>query len=187
MLQGEQSYKRSHYFIKKNFQTKFILKFCLLLLIGVIISTGLLFIFSQDTLTSSFQNSRLVIENTAIAILPAVIYTALITLGLLTIATIVVTLIISHKIAGPMFRFEKELKEIGDGNLTKKVSLRKNDQAEEFAVCLNKMTASLREKVTHIRTRLERILESARKADVSEDLIEELENLHQEILSNLKS
>ena len=187
MSQGKKPYTRSHYFIKKNFQTKFILKFCLLLLAGVIVSTGLLFLFSQDTLTSSFQNSKLVIENTAMAILPTIIYTSLITLALLAIATIIITLFISHRIAGPMFRFEKELKEIGEGNLTKKVFLRKKDQAEELADSINAMTASLHGKVIHIRNRLEQILESARKQNASKDLIEELEKLHQDILSNLKT
>ncbi|MBW1829313.1 MAG: methyl-accepting chemotaxis protein [Deltaproteobacteria bacterium] len=187
MSHGKSPYTRSHYFIKKDFQTKFILKFCLLLLAGVIVSTGLLFIFSRDTLTSSFQDSKLVIENTAMAILPNVLYAGLITLALLAIATIIVTLFISHRIAGPMFRFEKELKEIGKGDLTKKVSLRKKDQAQELADCINDMTASLRGKVIPIRTGLEHILKSARKQNASNDLIEELEKLHQDILSNLKT
>jgi methyl-accepting chemotaxis protein len=187
MSHGTPPYTRSHYFIKKDFQTKFILKFCLLLLAGVIVSTGLLFFFSQDTLTSSFQDSKLVIENTAMAILPNVIYTGLITLALLAIATIIVTLFISHRIAGPMFRFEKELKEIGEGDLTKKVSLRKKDQAQELADCINDMTASLRGRVLPIRTGLEHILKSARKQNAPKDLIEELEKLHQDILSNLKT
>jgi len=187
MSHGKSPYTRSHYFIKKDFQTKFILKFCLLLLAGVIVSTGLLFIFSRGTLTSSFQDSKLVIENTAMAILPNVLYAGLITLALLAIATIIVTLFISHRIAGPMFRFEKELKEIGEGDLTKKVSLRKKDQAQELADCINDMTASLRGKVIPIRTGLEHILKSARKQNASNDLIEELEKLHQDILSNLKT
>jgi len=187
MSKDKQSHNRSHYFIKKDFQTKFILKFCLLLLVGIVISTGLLFLFSQDSLTSSFHHSKLVIENTALAILPTVIYTSLVTLGLLTIATIIFTLFISHKIAGPMFRFEKELREIGNGDLTKKISLREKDQAGEMAECINDMTASLREKIILIRTGLERILESAREQNASKELIEELENLHKDILDNLKS
>ena len=187
MSQGKKPYKRSHYFIKKDFQTKFILKFCFLLLAGVIVSTGLLFLFSQDTLTSSFQNSKLVIEITAMAILPTIIYTSLITLALLAIATIIVTLFVSHRIAGPMFRFEKELKEIGEGDLTKKISLRKNDQAEILADCITEMTAGLNEKVTFIRVKLERIRESARKQNASGEIIEELESLHQYMLDNLKS
>ncbi len=187
MPKDKQAYKRSQHFIKKDFQTKFIFKFCLLLLAGILVSTGLIFLFSQNSLTSSFHNSKLVVENTAMAILPTVIYTSLVTLGLLTIATIIVTLFISHKIAGPMFRFEKDLKEIGDGDLTKKVFLREKDQAEDMAACINDMTASLREKINLIRTGLENTLESARKQNASKELLEELENLHKDILSNLKS
>ena len=187
MFHDNQSSTRKRYFIKKDFQAKFILKFCSLILGGVFISTGLLFLFSQDTLTSSFNHSRLVIENTALAILPSIVYTSLITLGLLTIATIIVTLFISHKIAGPMFRFEKELKEIGEGNLTKKIMLRNKDQAAELADCINDMTAGLQEKVSRIRAELEHILESTRKQDTPREIIDGLEHLHQEIINNLKT
>ncbi len=187
MSQVKQPYKRKNYFIKKDFQARFILKFCLLLLTGVVISTGLLFLFSQGTLTSSFQHSRLVIENTALAILPSVVYTGLITLGLLTVATIFVTLFISHKIAGPMFRFEKDLKEIGQGDLTKKVVLRNKDQAAELADCINDMTTSLRKKVVHVQAEVERILKSAREKNAPQEMLEGLERLHQDIITTMKT
>jgi len=127
------TYKRRQYFIKKDYQLKFILKFCLIILAGSIISTGVLFLFSQGTLTSSFEHSRLIIRNTGIAIMPAVILTNIITLILISIAAVVVVLFISHKIAGPMFRFEKDLKEIGEGNLTKTIALRNKDQFTKMA------------------------------------------------------
>lgn len=187
MSQNRNPYKRRHYFIKKGFQFKFILKFCLIILIGVIISTGLLFLFSQGTLTSSFHQSRLVIKNTALAILPAVIYTNLITLGLITLATIIVTVFISHKIAGPMFRFEKDLEEIGAGDLTKNVTLRKKDQITDMAESLNKMIGSLHEKVFTIQTDVEHLLESASKQNAPKLLIEGLNHLKQEIKSNFKT
>jgi len=187
MSQDNHFFNRKNHFIKRDFQTKFILKFCLLLLMGVIFSAGLLFLFSQDTLTSSFQQSRLVIKNTSLVILPAILYTSLITLALLTIATIVVTLFVSHKIAGPMFRFEKELKEIGTGDLTKKVRLREKDQAAELADCINSMTSSLHEKVLRIQIAVENILDSAQKQNAPKDLIKDLEGLRKEIVSNLKT
>jgi len=187
MSQNKHPYKRKHYFIKKEFQFKFILKFCLLILAGVIISTSLLFLFSQGTLTSSFHQSRLVIKNTAVAILPAVIYTNLITLGLISLAAIVVTLFVSHKIAGPLFRFEKDIKEIGQGDLTKKIGLRKKDQITDMADSLNKMTASLNEKVLDIRTGVEHLVKSAAKQNAPQGLIEELNRLNQKIKSNFKT
>lgn len=186
MSQQERTYKRRQYFIKKDFQFKFILKFCLIILIGIILSTGLLFLFSQGTLTSSFQQSRLVIKNTSLAILPAVIYTNLITLGLITLATIVVTLFVSHKIAGPLFRFEKDLKEIEKGDLTKSIKLRKKDQTTDLADSLNKMTAGLHEKVLDIRTGVENLIELASKQNAPQELIEDLNHLHQKIGMNFK-
>ncbi len=187
MSQNKHPYKRRYHFIKKEFQFKFILKFCLIILAGVLISTGLLFLFSQGTLTSSFHQSRLVIKSTAAAILPAVIYTNLITLGLISLAVIAVTLFVSHKIAGPLFRFEKEIKEIGQGDLTKKIGLRKEDQITDMADSLNKMTASLHEKVLDIRTGVEHLIESASKQNASQGLIEELNRLNQKIKNNFKT
>lgn len=181
------SYKRRIFFIKKEFQIRFILKFCILLLVGIAISTGLLFLFSQDTLTSSFHESRLVIKSTGHAILPSVIYTNLITLGLVTLATIVVTLFVSHKIAGPMFRFEKELKQVAEGDLTKRVVLRKKDQITDMAESLNDMISSLHEKLLDIQTDVERIRQSASKQNAPKELIEELNKLHQNIANNFKT
>lgn len=186
MFQNKQTYKRRIYFIKKNFQFRFILKFCTLIFIGVIISTGLLFLFSKGTLTSSFQQSRLVITNTSLAILPAVIYTNLITFGLITLASIGVTLLVSHKLAGPMFRFEKDLEEIEKGDLTRITRLRNRDQLTDFAKSLNKMTASLHDKVLEIQKDVEQLEKSASQKDVPKEIIAELNHLHQKIGSNFQ-
>ena len=177
----EQLPKRRKYFIKKDYQVKFILKFCIIVLVGSIISTGLLFLFSQGTLTSSFDNSRLVIRNTSFAILPAVILTNIITLVLITLSSIVVIIFISHKIAGPMFRFEKDLTDIGKGNLVKKIALRKKDQFTDIATSMNNMTMELHNKVFSIETELERLLESAKKQNAPDTLIKELNHLHNSI------
>jgi len=158
MSDNVQGYKRKTIYIKKDFQFKFILKFCLILLAGILISTSLLFFFSQGTLTSSFENSRLIIKNTGVAILPTVIATNLVTLGIICIAAIIVILFISHRIAGPMFRFEKDLHRIGQGDLCVKINLRKKDQFSEMARALNNMTGKIHKKVYKINNGLDEIL-----------------------------
>jgi len=186
MSQSRPPYRRKQYFIKKGFQFKFIFKFCVIVIIGALISTGVLFLSSKDTLTSSFQQSRLVIKNTASAILPAVIYTNLITLILITAATIAVTLFISHKLAGPMFRFEKELKGITGGDLTKKIILREKDQITDMADSLNMMIAGLHGKVSDIRSDVKQLAESASQSNAPEEIIKALDNLHKKIGSSFK-
>ena len=177
MPQNIPEYKRRHYFVKKDFQFGIILKFCLLVLIGAVISTALLFLLSQDTLTSTFRGSRLEIRTTAMVILPAIIYTNLITLGLISVATIIVTLFISHKLAGPLFRFEKEIREIGEGDLSKNIHLRKNDQVTAMAENLNRMCEHLRGKITGIRDDIGKIARQAAEKKENEDLVDELEKL----------
>ena len=178
--------KRRQYFVQKNFQFKFILKFCIVVLIGIIISTGLLFLFSMNTLTSSFEQSRLVIKNTAFAIIPSVFLSNLIALALITLVTIIVTLIISNKLAGPLFRFQKELKEIGEGNLTQEIKLRKNDQITAIADSLNQMRTGLKNNILAIKEEVEQIIESASGQDIPPELIKKLNHLNQKIVNNFK-
>ena len=179
-------FKRRQYFIQKEFQFKFILKFCMVLFIGIIVSTGLLFFLSKDTLTSSFEQSRLVIKNTAFAILPSVFLSNLITLALITFASIVVTLLVSHKLAGPLFRFQKELDQIGEGNLTKTIQLREKDQIAAMAESLEQMRVSLQRKIAATKEEVEKIIESASGKDVPPELVKQLNQLHQNIGSNFE-
>lgn len=186
MSEGTQSHMRKNYYIKKKFQYRFILKFCLVVLIGVICSTALLFYFSYGTLTTSFQQSEIVIKNTAYAVLPVIILSNLITLGLITTATIFLTLFVSHKIAGPLFRFEKELKEISDGDLRPKIKLRKNDQMTEMANELNVTVSSLRGKVLEIQDQVANIIEQAPQYNTHSNIAKMLNDLHENIRSNFK-
>ena len=186
MVQARKKQKRRIYFVKKDFQLKFIIKFCLILLVGVIVSTGLLFFLSQDTLTSSFHESRLHIKSTGLAILPAVIYTNLFTLGLVILAAIIVILFITHKIAGPLFRLENELNRIGNGDLTGKIALRENDQVTEMADSINKMTDKLHQKVHDIQTEVDEACKSAARLNAPESLIDALVRLQQKIENNFK-
>jgi len=184
MNRDNRTHKRKQYFIKKKFQFQFILKFCLLLLGGVIISTVLLFSFSKGTLTSSFQDSRLIIENTGSAILPAVIYTNLITLGVITVAAIGITLFVSHKIAGPLYRFENELRDVSQGNLTKQITLRRKDQMTEVVEGLNDMISNLHERVSDIQSQIDRLVRIADSQSLSPEIRDQLKRLQERMNEN---
>lgn len=143
--------KRRQYFIKKDFQARFIVKFFLILVAGGILSVGLTFLNNQDSLTAVYANSKLTIQNTSFAIMPSVVFTTVITTLAIGLVTIVVTLLVSHKIAGPMFRFEKDINRIAKGDLKSKISIRKGDQFQELAVSLNEMIQALSDRIGVVR------------------------------------
>jgi nitrogen fixation/metabolism regulation signal transduction histidine kinase len=180
------SASRRQFFIKKGFQFRFILWFCLLVLFGGMLSTGLILYFTQGNLTSLFSNSRLVVTDTAIYILPAVIYTNMITILIISLSLIVVTLFVSHKIAGPLFRLEQDINVIAKGNLTFTVRLRKGDQLRELPADINEMTASLNTKVAAIQSGVERIMISASDQNAPKWFQDKLHHLHERIGQNFE-
>ena len=186
MMEPKKTYKRKDYFIKKSYQFRFILRFCIILLLGAIISTGLLLLFSRGSLTSTFSQSHLVIENTAQAIFPAVFLTNVITLGLISLATIIVLLFLSHKLAGPLFRFEKEIRGIASGDLSQQIRLRKDDQIKEMAESLNFMTTSLRRKLLIIQKGIVELSSPNSRYMISDELTKRLKQIDKDIETEFK-
>jgi len=148
---NQAAFKRRQTYIKKDFQTRFIVKFVLILVAGGLLSVGLTFLNTQDSLTAVYANSRLTIQNTSLAIMPSVVFTTLITTLALGVVVIVVTLLVSHKIAGPMFRFEKDINRIAQGDLQSRIHIRKGDQFQEMAMALNRMVESIAGRLKTVR------------------------------------
>lgn len=137
------------------------LLFCLLILVWGGLSAYLVFYFSKGNLTSWFTSSGLSITDTAIYLLPTILLTNLIATLLIAVSTIAVTLFVSHKIAGPIYRLEKDIEVIADGDLTFRVKFRKGDQLKELSEEINAMSEALSGKVLRIQSDLRHILSMA--------------------------
>lgn len=170
--------RRKIYFIKKRFQTGFILKFCVLVIIGSIISGGIIYTLTRATVTTSFENCRLKIKSTADYILPAVLVSSAVVILSIGLSTVLVTLFTSHRIAGPLYRMEQDLQEVAAGDLTKKFHLRRSDEIKALAESLDMMTDSLRANVADIKqglSELESVLQA--RPEVPAELKEKIQNL----------
>ena len=165
-MSTESSFKnrRKNYFIDKNFQKKFIVKFCILVIIGAFLSGFIIYSMSKSAVTTTFENSRLKIKSTADFILPAVLLSGAIAVMIIGAATVVVTLFTSHRIAGPLYRVEKDIKEVASGNLNVKIHLRQSDELKALASALGNMVQSLKKNVSEAKSivsELEKTLESS--------------------------
>ena len=58
--------------------------------------------------------------------------TLLVDVGIVAIIILAVAVFLSHKLAGPIYRFEKSTEIIGSGDLTYRVHLRKYDELREL-------------------------------------------------------
>jgi methyl-accepting chemotaxis protein len=170
--------RRRNYYIKKEFQRNFILKFCALVAVGSLISGLIIYAMSRATLTTTFENSRLAIKSTADFILPAVLLSSALVIILIGIATTIVALFTSHKIAGPLYRMDKDVQEVATGNLKMRFNLRAGDELKALAVSLDIMAHNLREAIGGIKSsvgELESLMKQA-ETDKNDRLASEIKN-----------
>lgn len=138
--------KRRNYFIDKSFQANFIVKFCLLVMLGGALTIGALYYLGMRSTTVSIVNSRVIVKSTSDFLLPVLIQTVAVVVVIVGAATVFLTLFVSHKIAGPLYRLKKSMQELAEGNLTSDIKLRKNDQLRDIADTFNQMVDKLKER-----------------------------------------
>jgi len=144
--------QRKNYFIKKKFQVNFISKFITLIIVEAILIAGLFIYITRDTLTTGYFNSTLTVERTpSFFLIPVLLVMLMVAVGV-GIAGMVIFILLSHRIAGPLYRFEKDLEEICSGNLTKRINLRKTDQLAELKESLNAVVGSLDHRMSRLKS-----------------------------------
>ncbi len=147
----ERTYKRKIHFIEKDFQVKFILKFCCLVALGGLLTIVILYILAMKSTSVSIVNSRVMVRTTSDFLIPILIQTVIIVTIVVSIATIIVTLFVSHKIAGPLYRFKKILKILEEGDFSSGFKIRHHDQLQDVADTFNNMISKIREKLKALK------------------------------------
>lgn len=139
-----EQFKRKQYFIDKDFQGRFIVKFCIIVLVASLLSGILMFVFSWGSTTVAIENTKVVVKRTSEFILPVLLSTLLVAGFFAAISVLVLTLFTSHKIAGPLFRLKREIDLMKEGDLTRNFSIRSDDQLQGLAKSLSDMCAAIR-------------------------------------------
>lgn len=141
------SNRRRNYFIKKKFQIGFIYRFIALIFLEAILIAGLLMYVSKGTLTTAYFGTHLQIEKTPIFFLRSFIIITLVAGIAIGLAGLVIFIYLSHRIAGPLYRFEKTLGDISKGDVSFRVNLRDTDQLKSLQKPLNNLLSSLDERI----------------------------------------
>jgi len=156
-------HKRRNYFIDKNFQTKFIVKFCLVVIFSSLAIGSLLFVLLKSFTTVAIENIHVTVKSTSDFILPIVIEILLIVSVLSALCVVMLTLFASHKISGPLYRLKKEVEKIKEGDLRANFTTRKNDQLKELSVTFTDMDRVLIAKYSELKEKIEELKKSLDK------------------------
>jgi methyl-accepting chemotaxis protein len=153
------------------------------LVLEALFIAGFFMYISNNTLTAGYFNSALAVETThQFFFIPFLLIVLMVCVGI-TIAAMLIFVLLSHRIAGPLYRFEKILSEISEGDLTKRVSLRKTDQLNELKEGLNILMESFDQRLGRIKSNLSELKSLLSKNDPanSEKIYKAVELLKKEI------
>ncbi|MCM8830984.1 MAG: hypothetical protein NC918_02175 [Candidatus Omnitrophica bacterium] len=167
--------RRRNYFIDKNFQTKFILRFCFLILIGSFLFATIVYYFGRGTSTVTFLHAKAKVVSTADFLFPILMQTIIVVTIFVSIFTVILTLFFSHKIAGPLYRLKKELDIIERGILNEGFCIRKKDQLQDLALSLSLMLKTLREKINILKRDWQDLKDSLEKKEGIEEKIKKID------------
>jgi len=181
------TYRRRNYLIDKKFQGKFIVKFSALVFIGGMLTIALLYLLGAQSKTVAIQNSRVVAKTTADFILPLLIQTVIAVTILVGITAGILTLLISHKISGPLYRFRKVIEQLEQGDFSSEFNIRSTDQLRSLADEINSMIRNTKQEVSALKNSvvsLKQKLNSLSENDLSENkrsTLTELKKLTEEL------
>jgi len=175
-----QKNRRRNYFIDKDFQTKFMMKFCVVIICASVLSAALIYYYNQQTTTVAFEDLRVTVKTTSDFILPIVLQILSIVTLIAGFTTVVVTLFASHKIAGPLYKLKIELEKMKAGDLTSPVRIRSTDQLQRVAADFDELRLNLSKSMKNIKDQVECLRAISETVDDSQ-FQESVHELDQEI------
>jgi len=178
-------HKRRNFFIKKNFQGRLILGYFLFVTGGCLLFTFILAAFSADTLTVVYQNHDLQLGQTPMMLVKKMLAAQWVFIVLGGSLIVSASLFITHRLAGPVFRLERALNNMNNGNLNDTIHLRKKDEGKELAIKINSFNHRLSQQIRLVDTHSKSIEELIRQystgknppsgeAEIPELLLEEI-------------
>jgi len=179
----KRTWRRRNYFIKKDLQGKYMFSFFVFVIAGSIIFTLIFSLLSSDTLTIVYEDYNLKIGKTPIMLLKEILSAHWIFIVVGGLAVVILSMFLTHRFAGPIFRFEKSIDEITNGNLNFQIKLREKDEGKELANKINKMILMFSdnfkemEKISEeIRNELNSIQEDLKDSRQNENTIHKIDS-----------
>lgn len=127
-------FNRRTIFIKKNLQIRYMMLMIMSVLCGLAIMTFEL----TATLNDLFDSYPVLVQPLYDEFIP-VAASFFYKIAIYLLFVVIISAILSHKMAGPVYRFEQTCKAIAKGDFSQRVHLRQGDQLMELQDEFNKM------------------------------------------------
>jgi methyl-accepting chemotaxis protein len=140
-------YKRANFLINKKFQLKFAFYVCSWIFALSMVYPIIIYNIFEYFLQLMAQSGGVAHGGLTVEKIKAVENQVLLLLGVLQLLflgiTFMLSIFLSHRIAGPLYKLKKSMSEVARGNMDVRISFRKNDHFMELQDTFNDMIQHL--------------------------------------------
>lgn len=158
-IEARPRFRRRQYLVSAKFQLKYTGLILLLMFATAALSSYVVYYTSMLLMGEKLGN--VYPQGQLVHIIKTVNFRLLISLLFVTPLVVMIGIYLSHKIAGPIFRMERFLKDMAGGNFSSRIVLRKGDELTGLAGGINKVCESMCMSVRDEKSRLSKILNDA--------------------------
>ena len=127
----------------------------------------LIFHFTKGSTTVAIENTKVMVKGTEDFILPVIVTTVLSVAFFASLVVFVSTLLVTHRIAGPIYRLSQEVEKLKKGDLTRSFKIRNKDEFQDLARNLHEMSLVLRENYSALKIKIDGLKKLLQEKDYS--------------------
>ena len=142
--------RKLNFSIKRAFQLRLILRVLMIAMAALVLAVIGFGLYSNREISGSFIHGDIQVRNFFELLLPTAI--GIVSVG--TIVALVFALFFPLRLAGPLYRIEKEVERIRKGDLTVQLRLRQGDELKDLADAVNQAVEALRGQIERMKREL---------------------------------
>jgi methyl-accepting chemotaxis protein len=169
--------------VEEGFKHRQIMRLLALTVVNVTIST-IAFVAYQNYEMSALRDFGVVLDDTSPGVMRIVIAWAAFMAATCGLFALLTGILLTHRMAGPIYKFKQELERIEAGHAPRPIVLRKRDEFHDVAAALTRALETLWSRAGGVAQSAELALDLDRIRSAHEEILAGLEGLDVELLAD---
>lgn len=151
--------------IPKSFPVKLVLKIVIIVVLGAATAIVLLYYSNNIRIEGSYVDGLRTISNARHFIVRKSVVIYLSTSVFILVGVVVLALLYSHRVAGPLYRLKMAAKQISEGDFSVDIKLRRTDAIHPLAEAMNYLVQMQRQRIFSINRGLDAMKDALENLD----------------------
>ncbi len=155
-------YRRRNYFVKKGFQSRFMLRFIAASVLANVITVTVFIFLARKKIDGLLFSMRLPNISVGELLSPEAFSASIVAVVSVSLLFLWVARGMYDKISGPLHQIREDLHTIGNGDLSCRVTLRDIDEFKDFAGEINAMVKTLDHRFSELKSRADELARASK-------------------------